>query len=89
VSDHQKIQVLTNDLEKLCVWSKEWLLSFNEGKYKVMHYGLHNPREQYAMNGTYMNSTVKERDFLVTITPDLKWAQHMKIITGKSYGMGC
>jgi hypothetical protein len=34
-----------------------------------------------------LNSTVKERDLGVTITPDLKWDQHIKIITGKAYGL--
>ena len=47
VSNHQQLQILQADLERLCAWSRTWLLSFNEEKCKVMHLGLHNPRERY------------------------------------------
>jgi hypothetical protein len=39
------------------------------------------------MSIMYLNSTVKERDLGATITPDLKWAQHIKIIRRKAYGV--
>ena len=35
--------ILKNDLDKLVLWSKEWLLHFNIDKCNILHFGTNNP----------------------------------------------
>ena len=37
---------LQKDLDILFLWSSKWLLKFNKTKYKVMHIGRNNPRNE-------------------------------------------
>jgi hypothetical protein len=32
-------------------WSQEWQLLFNKSKWKVMHFGKDNPKQEYTMGG--------------------------------------
>ena len=43
--------ILKNDLDKLVLCSKEWLLSFNIDKCSILHFGKHNPNIEYSMEG--------------------------------------
>ena len=36
--------ILKNDLDKLVLWSKEWLLPFNIDKCNILHFGKNNPQ---------------------------------------------
>jgi len=64
--------ILQEDIGKLQLWSQKWLLSFNEEKCKVIHFGAKNPAYKYTMGGTTLATTVKEKDLGIIITPDLK-----------------
>ena len=69
--------VLQNDIHQLQLWTQKWLLSFNEDKCKVMHFGAKNPANTYFMGETTLTTTVKEEDLGVLITPDLKVSEQV------------
>ena len=39
-----------SDLNKLVLWSKEWLLPFNTDKCNILHFGKNNPNIEYSMD---------------------------------------
>ena len=41
--------ILKNDLDKLVLWSKEWLLPFNIDKCNILHFCKNNPNIEYNM----------------------------------------
>ena len=41
--------ILENDLVKLGLWSKEWLLPFNIDKCNILDFGKNNPNIEYNM----------------------------------------
>ena len=41
--------ILKNDLDKLVLLSKEWLLPFNIDKCNILHFGKNNPNIEYNM----------------------------------------
>ena len=45
---------------------------FNFGKCKCLHTGYGNEDAQYAMGGTVLNTTVKEKDLRLAISADMK-----------------
>ena len=61
-----------NDLDKLCGWAEEWLLSFNIAKYKCLKYGINASHYGYYMNDDWSNSKLSvvpsEKDLEVWIT---------------------
>ena len=50
-------------------------MRFNVGKCKVMHIGHRNPKSQYILKGTALESSDTEKDLGVTITSDLKFSK--------------
>ena len=62
MTNSNSYQLLQQDLDNACEWSKTWLLEFNESKCLVMHYGNDNQRAKYHMNGIELKETDKERD---------------------------
>ncbi|XP_071963855.1 uncharacterized protein B0403.1-like [Antedon mediterranea] len=70
-------QVLQEDLEKACDWSDKWQLPFNEGKCKVMHFGMKNNKHLYAMRGFLLNEVDHEKDLGVTIDSKLVFNVHV------------
>ncbi len=67
----QRIQ-LQEALDGLCAWARDWGMQFNVKKCKVMHLGHLNPRQQYLMEGTVLESTTEERDVGVIVSSNLK-----------------
>jgi len=54
-------------LEKLGTWSKDWLMSFNVDKCKVMHMGKQRNAHTYYLNGQAIASVKEETDLGVII----------------------
>ena len=80
-SDTDQIQM---DLNRAYNWSLKWLVKFNELKYMVMHLGHDNKMAKYNINGTVLRTTALERDLGVYVSNDLKWKQHVTLISSKA-----
>lgn len=82
-------QKLQTDLDNLCDWSREWKLSFNATKCKVLHIGHKNEQFRYTMqdtDGNFVNitSVTSEKDLGVTFDCDLNFNQHITNIVNKA-----
>ena len=55
------IENLRSDLHNLVAWSNEWQMLFNIEKCKVMHLGYNNPKADYVMDGSVLQSVSEER----------------------------
>ena len=70
--------LLQDDLNRLVEWSRQWQMSFNASKCKVLHIGPSNHQTQeYSMNSTSLEPTTDEKDLGVTIDQDLKFHLHV------------
>ncbi len=78
--------VLQDDLDKLLVWSRKWLLPFNVDKCKVIHYGRHNIDTQYFMNNMLLAADDSIKDLGVLFQSNLKFDQHIHTITASANG---
>ncbi|XP_072014972.1 uncharacterized protein [Amphiura filiformis] len=63
---------LQSDIDKLQIWSAKWLLRFNAGKCKTMHFGNANPEVDYIMDGVTLEAIQEEKDLGVYLTSDCK-----------------
>ena len=79
-ADNQHLQV---DLNKLTKWSEKQQMLFNYGKCKCLHTGRGNEDAQYAMCGTVLSTTLKEKDLRLTISADMKVSEQCGIATEK------
>ena len=61
ITSNHDILNLSNDINQLCCWSKEWQMLFSVEKCKVMHIGSNNPNALYRM-GNITLSEVNEKD---------------------------
>ncbi len=79
VTSTSKHKLAQEDIDKLNVWEKDWLLKFNvdDGKCKVMHIGYNNPRHEYFMHGERLPIVQSEKDLGVVTTSTLKWSDHI------------
>ena len=75
VSQPENIRQLQEDLRKIGEWSEKWQMPFNANKCKVMHIGYRNPRSEYSLQGTVIESTEIEKDLGVVISSDLKFSK--------------
>ncbi|XP_070550378.1 aqualysin-1-like [Ptychodera flava] len=69
MEDRDKFQ---EDLNNLEVWSKDWQMSFNVDKCKVMHVGSTNPQYNYTMNNIALTPVEEEKDLGVLIHNSMK-----------------
>ena len=78
----EDFETIQEDLNLLCRWTIDWLMTFNVAKCKVLHIGKDNPLFEYEMMDTNANShklkTVEsEKDLGVYIQNNLKFDQHI------------
>ena len=84
-------EVLQCDLDKIDEWSNKWLLTFNVEKFKIMHIGKNNPRNQYNMtkNGgrSALEPVSEEKDLGITLDEQLTFQKHIEAKTSKANQM--
>jgi hypothetical protein len=78
------IKELKDDLMALTKWCKDWQMEFNVKKCKVMHFGHHNLRTSYSMDGIDIVESKEEKDLGVIICQDLKVGQQCMIAAKKA-----
>jgi ribonucleases P/MRP protein subunit RPP40 len=72
VTSQSDIDDLQKCIDDLVSWAEAWGMQFNVKKCKVMHIGRNNPKAQYTMNGTVLESTDEERDIGVKVHKSLR-----------------
>ena len=80
IGDKQKVQ---DDIDKLVKWSEKWQMLFNFGKCKCLHTGPGNTGVNYAMGGTILSKTVKEKYLGVTMNANMKVSEQCRIAASK------
>jgi len=75
VNSSTAIENLRSDLHNLVAWSNEWQMLFNVKKCKVMHLdkGYNNPKADYVMDGSVLQSVSEDNDLGVIVSDDFKW----------------
>ena len=68
VGSEDEVNILRNDLKKLCEWAKDWQMLFNVDKCVVIHFGMNNKRAEYLMEGNRLKQSDGERDLGVIIS---------------------
>ena len=80
IGDKKNVQV---DIDKLVKWSEKWQMLFNFGKCKRLHTGPGNTGMNYAMGGTILSKTVKEKYLEVTMNANMKVSEQCRIAASK------
>jgi ribonuclease P/MRP protein subunit RPP40 len=89
VGTMEDIGRLREDLAKLVIWSKEWLMLFNVDKCKVMHVGYNNPKAEYKMEEGVLQRICEEMDLGIIVQDNLKCAgQCAKVVKTANRVMG-
>ena len=74
---------LQDDIDTLIKWSEKWQMLFNFEKCKCLHAGHGNTGVNYAIEGTSLCKTVKEKDLGVTINANMKVSEQCRIAASK------
>ena len=65
--------ILQRDIDVLhASWSQIWLIEFNIGKCKSLHYGYGNSMREYTIDNEILQSTDEEKDLGVLMSASLK-----------------
>ena len=73
--------LILEDLNYLLQWSKKWLIPFNIEKYKVLHYGKVNPKNDYMMNDISVLSDSSIKDLGIPFQDTLIFDEHISKIS--------
>jgi len=73
VNSSTGIENLRSDLYNLVAWSNEWQMLFNIEKCKLMHLGYNNPKADYVMDGSVLQSVSEKKDLGIIVSDDFKW----------------
>ena len=76
-------KVLQDDLNNLSVWSKKWLLNFNETKCVVLKIK-HSILYMYTLNGHVLDQVSNQKDLGITISDTLKPNEHIANIVKRA-----
>ena len=74
--DHQ---ILQNDLTKLCIWSKKWLLKFHPKKCSCLSIGKKKSLCEYVLSSHVIEQVDSMKDLGVTIDSNLTFNEHINI----------
>ena len=72
VKNQNQVDDMHRAVVKLEDWAKDWLMTYNESKCKVLHFGRQNPGNVYSLNNTVLERSDIEKDIGVIIHESLK-----------------
>ena len=77
---------LQSDLTKIADWSKIWQLKLSESKCKTLHITNRQnyPNSIYSIGNHHLESVATIRDLGFTVTSNLKFSSHCRIISAKA-----
>ena len=76
--------ILTNDLNKLVLWFKEWLLPLNTEKCNILHFGKNNPNIEYSMDEKLISASRTIKDLGIIFEDNFRFEEHMSVIINKA-----
>ena len=68
----EDIDILQQDINNLCQWSKDWQMLSNVKKCKVLHKTHNHAYCDYSMNGEVLQSVTEETDLGIIVSNDLE-----------------
>ena len=68
----EDIDILEQDINNLCQWSKDWHMVFNVKKCKVLHIGHNDAYCDYSINNEGLQSVTEETGLGIIVSNDLK-----------------
>ena len=87
VSSQSDSHSLQDDLSNLFSWSLQWNLHFNENKCVLLRLCPKHPSvlHDYTINSSTIQVLDCYRDLGILISSDLKWGNHLTLITARAY----
>jgi len=76
---------IQRDIDSLSKWAHKWQMKFNASKCKVLHFGSHNSRLDYSLDGNRLENSVEERDLGVIINQNLKSDSQVNQVAVKAH----
>ena len=71
--------ILNHDLDIITKWSKQWLVTFNAAKTKVLYFG-NQQAPLLTFNGTLLDVADTHKHLGLTFSDDCKWHKHINNI---------
>ncbi|PKU40358.1 hypothetical protein llap_9333 [Limosa lapponica baueri] len=75
------------DLNRLQSWTQKNIMTFNKGKWRVLHLGRKNPRHQYRLGVGLLGSTTEEKDLGVLVDSKLSMIQQCGLVAKRANGI--
>ena len=88
IKSPEDVRELHKYIYALFCWSKQWLLSFNITKCKVLHIGPHHYQIPYTLNGTIIKTIDSVRDLGIQMDTQLKLHQQTSKVVQKQILLG-
>ena len=80
---------IQRDLDTGEKWAARSLMQFNKEKYKVLHLGRNNPRHQYILGATQLESSLAGKDLGVLVNTKLNISQQCALVAKAAAILGC
>ncbi len=88
INSHNDCAILQDDLDKLGLWEKKWLMEFNVAKCHTMRVTRHRTgnriNHDYKLHGQILENVSSAKYLGVTMTDDLDWGTHVTNIASKA-----
>ena len=88
ITTQRDCEILQEDLDKLSLWEKDWLMEFNVGKCHTMRITRHQLsnqiRHDYVLHGQVLESVTSAKYLGVTLNNTIDWGSHISHITSKA-----
>lgn len=81
---NDNMDLMKRDLSNVLEWLNKWLLKANESKCFVVHFGFGNPRKEYKLGTTVIQSTVNFKDLGVLFSDNMSFSAHIRGIVNKA-----
>ena len=70
---------IQDDINKLSSWGKDWDMTYNVNKCKVVHLGNNNPKFSYKLNDILIQEVDQEKDLGVLIDYKFKFNEQCAV----------